>query len=742
MLRAVAASLLASWVFSTEWKALPNDTDYIGGDLNSTLRASISDCAEDCAATRHCWLFVWSHRNGGTCFLKERTAAASHVSLPGIRAGELVQTEPPPSLFKRNDVQGNVFATTDVQVHEAGTFPLPTLVFHSMAQAMWANDLPEALVTAKISNGQELFNESLLVHHDLATPFHHVESISECARIAFAYTRVFFTYLRQSQLCILVNSTREKTSSALNLATREGHPMPAWDNSLPSIFDRASGIATSSLACSSACTADTSCAASLWNAATNNCTLFAPRKALFDDIYAGWIAPPAVMRSPDSVEPYALVRNALSSSDSLFEKQDAAGMSATDCAVRSAQQGQLFFAFDEQTQTCRIAKTQSILAHDDASATSFLYWTPTAPIKLHGALAEDVIPRRQSRHEDVAGCTSACIPSFELCFGSLWLADKKTCYIYLPNVAAANASNHSFLGWIAKTPLSLQVNDEEFPAPSPDQVHVFISAHQDDHELFMSADVMHALANPHAKLVFIYTTAGDADARDGWWEARESGTLAASSTLVELLAEPSFNSRRKTSLARVGRFHVRRTDVGDRLRHYFVRLGEESMFKFALDNATNRVEKPLGNDNHEEEDVYTSLDDVKAVVRAILRDETYGFPSVVVGANEFHGLDAADQGVDHQLHEATGAITASVLETYPLWAQCVHQKYYFGYQRWQAQANIPEPYRSFQRYMWLQLSAAIDARYSKGYPVWMDHIHVLGRQYIAREVLNTTFPCH
>ena len=55
----------------------------------------------------------------------------------------------------------------------------------------------------------------------------------------------------------------------------------------------------------------------------------------------------------------------------------------------------------------------------------------------------------------------------------------------------------------------------------------YVTAHEDDWELFRGEQAYRDLATPTKKVVFIYVTAGDAGQTNGWWEAREQGALAA-----------------------------------------------------------------------------------------------------------------------------------------------------------------------------------------------------------------------
>lgn len=60
-----------------------------------------------------------------------------------------------------------------------------------------------------------------------------------------------------------------------------------------------------------------------------------------------------------------------------------------------------------------------------------------------------------------------------------------------------------------------------------DQLCYYVVAHQDDWQLFYGQQAYADLRMPNNRVVFIYTTAGDAGQSEAWWRAREQGALAA-----------------------------------------------------------------------------------------------------------------------------------------------------------------------------------------------------------------------
>lgn len=56
-------------------------------------------------------------------------------------------------------------------------------------------------------------------------------------------------------------------------------------------------------------------------------------------------------------------------------------------------------------------------------------------------------------------------------------------------------------------------------------VAFYVMAHQDDWQLFMSPQAYQDIISTNNKIVFIYTTAGDAGKGTGWWQARRAGSI-------------------------------------------------------------------------------------------------------------------------------------------------------------------------------------------------------------------------
>lgn len=65
-------------------------------------------------------------------------------------------------------------------------------------------------------------------------------------------------------------------------------------------------------------------------------------------------------------------------------------------------------------------------------------------------------------------------------------------------------------------------------------ISFFVVAHQDDWQLFYGQQAFSDLKEADSRVVFIYTTAGDAGKTGGWWQARERGALASQALALGL----------------------------------------------------------------------------------------------------------------------------------------------------------------------------------------------------------------
>jgi hypothetical protein len=93
-----------------------------------------------------------------------------------------------------------------------------------------------------------------------------------------------------------------------------------------------------------------------------------------------------------------------------------------------------------------------------------------------------------------------------------------------PMIPVGNSGSRASLGHAERNHSKIEKAGREVHGSG---VVFYVAAHQDDWELFLGERAFADLQMPDLKIVFIYTTAGDAGRTDGWWEAREQGAVAA-----------------------------------------------------------------------------------------------------------------------------------------------------------------------------------------------------------------------
>ncbi|KDO16313.1 hypothetical protein SPRG_18154, partial [Saprolegnia parasitica CBS 223.65] len=302
-------------------------------------------------------------------------------------------------------------------------------------------------------------------------------------------------------------------------------------------------------------------------------------------------------------------------------------------------------------------------------------------------------------------CHRQCLPSKSNCFASSYLMEKCSLYtaLYRPR---------STLGVISpKTTLPVA------PTTRTSSV-LFLTAHQDDHELFMSGQVAKAVADPDTAVACIYMTAGDAGSNNGWYEAREAGTLAATRAWVQ--AAGRFDPVQRTSSVTILGHIVAKVEIGN-VAHYFLRLPELRTIDLSkFGTPVSPMDRP--------DEVYATEAEVQAVLLAVVKLEAKGRAT----------LHSQQYGqVDHFLHAMAGRLIASAVASDLTLSTCLSTAYYWGYQKWLDPVNLPDQHTiELQRRAWLALSSTASSFYPTMSP-WLDHVSVLGREYVASSLSRT-----
>ncbi|RHZ01569.1 hypothetical protein DYB35_012628 [Aphanomyces astaci] len=679
------------------------NVDYAGNDILATSRANHADCCGDCERTPGCSLYVWAN---GMCYLKSKKGEAS--SVPGAVAAVLPVTA----------------ATTPLSTITSGSegkFPLPTIAFNYIKGGQWIDQSILAMVQSQV----ESFQEETLASPSSTTegravqlfggleaaiglaPYINVTSAGDCAVVTSAYKGYFFTYLPSLLVCLVHDNTLDKSLQMLS-APVAGQPPVAV--TYPQLLDDAfkSGTqanVTSSADCAKACQAKSTCAGIVYTASSKLCTFFQPKPSTDANVVAGWVN--QAVWPVDSSTSVQYSRMPMSSLPRAYVTDMMPGAASLDaCAKLVAGKSKVLFTYVASTKVC------TIYSPTPASQSLGLVNTPVVPVVLPSSSFGADVARVAVAATTAPDCYRQCVPSKSTCFGALFDATTKVCTLLTPTVDLT-----STLGWIIPKTLPTTM-------ATVSQVDVYVTAHEDDHELFMSAPVYNSIKSPTTKSVFVYLSAGDSGETTGWWQAREVGTVAATKTWLNLFGTYSPVSRTQTVL--IKGHNIVKIVVGNSV-HYFLRLSEAGLLSVIVNNTP---QAPLDQPSQP----YANAQAVKDVLKAIIVAEATKVPKVTASYSKYLN----DEGIDHVLHVASGRLTAELLNADALFKTCVTQYPYFGYQHWLDAVNMNEPERLAQRAAWVGLSVGILSVHPRN--VWSEHSAHLGRTY-AGPVVTKSAPC-
>ena len=193
-------------------------------------------------------------------------------------------------------------------------------------------------------------------------------------------------------------------------------------------------------------------------------------------------------------------------------------------------------------------------------------------------------------------------------------------------------------------------------------VSIYVVAHQDDWQLFMTPDAYNDLIDSDKKTVFIYTTAGDAGQDSVYWLAREKGALRSVQYVLDTHAsppaEPAYSHKSSAGhqiqyceYKNSGSYSLRLPDgrmTGKGSESYH----EESITKLhkghiesisAIDSSTT----------------YHGWQDLCDTLAAIIEAEAQGYGTVTLHSSDFLMLNNV---VDNADHLTTGVATKAAVE--------------------------------------------------------------------------------
>ena len=186
----------------------------------------------------------------------------------------------------------------------------------------------------------------------------------------------------------------------------------------------------------------------------------------------------------------------------------------------------------------------------------------------------------------------------------------------------------------------------------PFTIEYFIQAHQDDWQLFYGDRAADA-ANSAQKVVFIYTTAGAADASDAYWQVREQGANASVDTISLGKAGPwacanvtvNTHTIERCTRANTVNYYLHLPNPGD------TRPGGLSDLRDGRIASLSSVDHTL---------TFTSWADLTATIQSIFAAENGTVPeaSIAIHSQEY---DRIINDGDHSDHIATGDLTQAAV---------------------------------------------------------------------------------
>ncbi|KAG9414345.1 hypothetical protein AC1031_013545 [Aphanomyces cochlioides] len=387
--------------------------------------------------------------------------------------------------------------------------------------------------------------------------------------------------------------------------------------------------------------------------------------------------------------------------------------SVGECAALISLHGASLFTYSPRDEMClsHVYPTSSTTTYFLTSTGSFTGIKQTLPSTYQIST---------STANSKSACQTTCTSNS---YCTAYVLNGKQCTLYAPAQGkTGDGADDSVAGWI-NTAFSTKINSK-LPTygNNPSTVRFYTTAHQDDHELFMSNSYHEAITDSNTKVVFIYTSAGDAGIGQSWRLARQQGTVAATTAWVDHAG--LFSSKKITDTVTVAGHHITRVKVGN-VFHYFLCIREDpgndenGVYQLGLLNLlyNGQAVPPMDLPN----EIYYTRDDFADVLRGIYHLESDGVANV-----EIHSQDEQNGSGDHPLHLATGNLVQEVVDS-DIWSTCADQVYYFDYDVFYWDVNLDEPVYSLQRYAWMWQSKAILDAY--GEENWSVHAWNLGRTY-------------
>ncbi|EQC42545.1 hypothetical protein SDRG_00275 [Saprolegnia diclina VS20] len=684
-LSASIATVVCALTTPRYYAVTETDVSYDGHNASVVAPMTLDGCASLCTRLgTACQVYVWCNSSSNaTCIIKDSVGVRR--ALPGA-----VATRRWPTSLRRSP-RAILFGTSE------GPYPLPTVAYSYVRGALWLDETNAATDTWP----QHTFT--------------HVESIGECAQLATTVDQPLFSYITTTRLCSVFEY------DAANQSTRQSYMrMKDGRDVLFETIPAAFRIATAALAptlseCATACATNPFGCVGYHLERDGRCHFVAPTAQRAKSSIAGWVHAPLRHHVTDDHRRYVTMRGyRLSAPPAVVVP--AASLEA--CAVATARANASVFAYTASTGSCEVVPLQpstAILALRDY---------PKVPAQfLDAGLPLDTITSVSVDSAAACAVHALCVISRNECVATSFEPSTRRCSLLK---ATRSLDPVTTIGWLPPVALPTAMN-------SVTKAAFFVTAHQDDHELFMSGPFLSSLGERSTKTVSVYLTAGDLYTMLKW-PARERATLMGTQAAVEYhgLYHPVAVTTNETIRTHV----VTKVVIGNGV-HYCLRLPESGSHHFlnaSLANTSRLWLSPVD----KQDEYYSSYADVRAVVQTIVEREAAGMTELAFHTSE--PLPSKAAVPDHTLHRLSGELTLAIVSSHVNWSTCAHMQFYYGYQKWEDAADLDPTTAAFQRHMWMREFAGV-MNLKNTTNGWDFHVKQLGRLYISRSILPTTASC-
>jgi hypothetical protein len=221
----------------------------------------------------------------------------------------------------------------------------------------------------------------------------------------------------------------------------------------------------------------------------------------------------------------------------------------------------------------------------------------------------------------------------------------------------------------------------------PNKIDFYIVAHPDDWQLFMGDHAYNDIRNNH-RVVFIYSSAGDANLGTDYWHVRESAANASAQFIVDLASPAIVSSHTSTCANQEIAGHPLQRCVYANTISYFMRLPDGNLDGAGYESHHFESLKKLREGSIKSisaidgSTTYTGWGDFYQTIQQVIKTESNNkvSPNVHLNTQEH---DPALTPVDHSDHLTIGLAVTEVIKGTQLQAS-----YYVGYDIKKRPANL------------------------------------------------------